>query len=120
MTCVDMARGASLRGFGSSRLHRSRWRVGSGSFRHEVEGLLLPMFHAGQHLPLGRAIARQLVRGEHPWHVRQPLQELAEELLSGLLVALPLHEHVETLPILIHCAPERMAVAVTRHTFPKE
>jgi hypothetical protein len=49
MTCFDMARGAALCGFGSSRLHCSRWRVGSGSFRREVEGLLLPMFHAEQH-----------------------------------------------------------------------
>jgi hypothetical protein len=41
-----------------------------------LEQSLLPRFHAGQLLLLGRAIARQLIRDEDLRDVAQPLEHL--------------------------------------------
>ena len=46
-----------------------------------IEIPALAMFHPGQYLALGRAIAFELIRDDDPRHVLQALQQLAEELL---------------------------------------
>ena len=66
---------------------------------------MLSMFHAGQHLSLGGFIAFQLIGNDHPRHVRQPFEELAEEALRGLLGAPALHQDIEDMAILIDGAP---------------
>src|SRR5207249_1763869 len=37
-----------------------------------VQITTLPMFHTWQYLTLGRAVALQLIRDDHSWHVLQP------------------------------------------------
>jgi hypothetical protein len=39
-----------------------------------IEIPTLPMFHTRHHLALGRSVAFQLVRNEHPRHVLQTLE----------------------------------------------
>src|SRR5436190_1874825 len=51
-----------------------------------VEITTLAVFHPRQDLALRRAVALQLIRDDHPWHVLQPLEQLAEKLLGRLLV----------------------------------
>src|SRR5215510_1276212 len=79
-----------------------------------VEVTTLPVFHPGQDLPFRRAVALQLVSDDHPWHVLQPLEQLAKKLLRRLLVAATLHQDVEHVIILIHGAPEVMALPIKR------
>jgi len=57
-----------------------------GVLRAVVEVAVLAMFHPREHLPLRRSVAFELVRDEHPWHVGQALEQLAEALLGRLLV----------------------------------
>jgi hypothetical protein len=72
------------------------------------------MFHAGQDLPFGGCIAFQLIGHNHPWHVRQPFEELAEELLRGGRVAPALHQDIEHMAVLIHRPPEIVAFSANR------
>jgi hypothetical protein len=51
-----------------------------------IEIATLAVFHSRQQLLLRGTIAFQLVSDDDPRHVRQPLQQLAEELLGGFLV----------------------------------
>src|SRR5262249_45029533 len=51
-----------------------------------IEVATLPMFHSWQDLALRRAVALELIRDDHPWHVLQPLEQLAKELLCRLLM----------------------------------
>jgi hypothetical protein len=83
-----------------------------GVFRPVVQLPGLPMLNAGQHLAPGRAIARQLIRDDDPWDIRQSLEQLAKELLGCLLVAPTLPDNVEDLPCLIHGPPQVMAFAL--------
>ncbi len=69
------------------------------------------MLNAGQDLALRRAVAPQLVRHDHPGHVLQTAQELAEEPLGRPGIAPALHENVEHMAVLIHGAPEVMQLA---------
>ena len=45
----------------------------------------------------------------------EALEELAEELLRGVLVPTPLHEDVEHIAVLVHRPPQVMAFTVDRH-----
>src|SRR5262245_36674072 len=45
-----------------------------------IEIAVLTMFHTGQYLPLGGAVAFELIRNDDPGHVLAPFQQLAEEL----------------------------------------
>jgi hypothetical protein len=47
---------------------------------------MLAMFHPREQLSLSSSVALQLIGDEHPRHVRQALEQLAEELLCGLLI----------------------------------
>jgi hypothetical protein len=79
-----------------------------------VEIPMLGVLDPRQDLALRRAIAFQLIRDDHPRHVLQPLQQLAEELLRGFLVPAALYEDIEDVAVLIHGPPEIMAFLVDR------
>jgi hypothetical protein len=79
-----------------------------------VEITALTMFHPWQKLTFGGTIARELIRDDHPWHVLQAFEQLAKELLRGLLVATALHQDIEDVVILIHGTPQIMTLAVDR------
>ena len=71
-----------------------------------VQATVLTVFHTGQDLPLGSAIAGELVRDDHPWDIRAAREQLAEELLRCSFVAPALNQDIEHVPVLIHRAPE--------------
>jgi hypothetical protein len=74
-----------------------------------VEIAVLPMLDTGQDFPLRRAIALELVRDGHPWHIGQALEQLAEELLGGGLVPARLDQDIEDVAVLIHGPPQIVA-----------
>jgi hypothetical protein len=47
-----------------------------------------------------------------PWHIRQALEELAEELLGSRLIAPMLDENIEDMTILIYPPPEVVTCSV--------
>lgn len=59
--------------------------------RAVIERTMLPVFHAGQHLPRGRPRAGECICDEDAWDVRQTFEELPGELFGCMLVAPPLH-----------------------------
>ena len=77
-----------------------------GIFRAVSEVPVLAGLHTRQDLPLGRAIAFQLVGNDHPRHVGQPLQQLAEKLLRRFLVATALDENIQDVAILVDGPPQ--------------
>ena len=77
-----------------------------------VEIATLAVFHPGQNLTLRRAVALELIRDDHLWHVLQPLEQLAEKLLRRLLVASALHQDVEDVIVLVNRSPQVMALAI--------
>jgi hypothetical protein len=79
-------------------IRRSRGRVGWGVFGAVVEIAILARLHARQHLPLGRPIAFEFIRDDHPWHTGQSREQFAEEFLRGVLVPPTLHEDIRMLP----------------------
>jgi len=82
--------------------------------RSVVQIAVLPMFDARKNLLLRRAIATQFIGHDDPWDVLAPFQELAKESLGGLFIAPALHENIEDISLLIHCPPERVALALDR------
>jgi hypothetical protein len=79
-----------------------------------VERAALAMFHSGEHLALGGPAAFELIRDEHPWHVRELLEQLAAEFLRGAFVPPTLHENIEDIPIMIDSAPQIVALTMDR------
>ncbi len=79
-----------------------------------IEVPMPAMFHAGQDLPRGRAVARQFVGDDDRRDVPQTLQELPEESLRGNLVSPALHQDVEDIPVLIDGPPQIRALAIDR------
>src|SRR5215468_10160064 len=77
-----------------------------------IEVATLAMLHPRQDLALRRAVALELIGNDHPWHVLQPLEQLAKELLRSLLIAPALHEDIKHVIILVDSAPEVMALPV--------
>src|SRR5215813_10279911 len=77
-----------------------------------VEIATLPVFHAGQYLPLRGAVALELVRNDYTRHVLQALEQLAKKLLRRLLSPPALHEDVKHVIVLVDSAPEVMALPV--------
>lgn len=80
-------------------------------FAAVIAGATLPMCDPRQALPLRRAVALELIRDEHPWHVLQPLEHLAKELLRRFLVAAALHQDIQHAVVLVNSAPPVMALA---------
>jgi len=70
------------------------------------------MFHSGQDLALGGAIAGPLVGDDDPWHIATPLQQFAEEALGRMLVALGSDQNIQNVAVLIHGPPEISQLAV--------
>jgi hypothetical protein len=79
-----------------------------GIFRAVVQIAVLAMFHPRQDLALRGGIALQRIRDDHPRHVGQAFEQLAEELLRGLLVPATLDENVQHVAVLIHGTPQVM------------
>jgi hypothetical protein len=79
-----------------------------------VQIAMLPMFDTRQYLALRGAEALELIGYDDTWHVLAPFEELAQELLCGLLVPPPLHQDIEHDAVLIHSAPQIMALTVER------
>jgi hypothetical protein len=75
-----------------------------------VEVQVLAVLHPREDLLFRCAIALQLIRDDHPWHVLAPLEELVEELIGRLLIAPPLHQDVEHHAVLIDRPPQIMAL----------
>jgi hypothetical protein len=90
----------------------ARWLV--GVFSPMVEGAALPRLDAGQQRSLGRLMAPQHVGHDHPRHVCEALEELPEELLGGCRVAPASHQAIEDVAVMVHRAPEIVALAVNR------
>ena len=76
-----------------------------------VEVAALAVLDPGQDLPLGRAIAGQLVRHEHAGHVPQTLEQLPEEALRRFGIPAALHQDVEHGTVLVDGAPEVVPLA---------
>jgi hypothetical protein len=74
----------------------------------------LPMPHARQDLALGRAVALELIRAEHPWDILTALEELPKALLGGLRIPSPLHQDGKHHTVLIHRPPQRVALFMNR------
>jgi hypothetical protein len=85
-------------------LSLSRWLM--RVLRAVVQLPVLAVLHAGEHVAFGRAIPFQFVRDDHPRHVCQALEQLAEKLLRRSLVAPTLHQDVEHVASLIHRPPQ--------------
>src|SRR5215470_7864716 len=79
-----------------------------------VEVTTLPVFHPRQDLPFRRAVALQLIRNDHPWHILESLEQLPKELLRRLLVAPALHQDIQYFVVLIDSAPQVMALPINR------
>src|SRR5262245_6509169 len=79
-----------------------------------VETPTLTMFDTRQNLTLRGAVALQLNRDEHPWHVLEPLEQRAEKPLRRFLVAAALHQDVEDVVVLVDSAPQVIALPVDR------
>jgi hypothetical protein len=75
---------------------------------------MLAMFHIRQEIPLGGAVALQLVRDDHPGHVGQALEQLPEECLGGVLVPSTLDQDIQDVAVLIHGTPQIVPFAVNR------
>ena len=63
------------------------------------------------HLPLGRAIARQLIGDQHPGCSALALEQLTQQALGGALVASALHQHVEHEAVLVDRPPQPVLLA---------
>src|SRR5688500_2814972 len=85
-----------------------------GVFRTVIQIAVLAVLHARQDLPLGRAIAFELVRDDHPRNVLAALEQLAEECLGCVLVPPSLDQDIQYMTVLIDRPPEIMALAADR------
>jgi hypothetical protein len=83
-----------------------------GVLRPVVQIPMLPMFHAWEELPFGGAITLQLVRDDHPWHIGQALEQVAEKALRRRLVPPALHQDNEDMTLLIDGPPEIVPLTV--------
>jgi hypothetical protein len=79
-----------------------------------IEVAALTVFDPRQYLALGCAITVALIRHDDPWHIRQALEELPEALLRGPLVTPILDEDIQDVVVLIHRAPQVMALTNNR------
>ena len=79
-----------------------------------IEIPTLTMLDPWENLLLRRTVALQLVRNDDPRHILQALQQLAEKLLRCLLVTSALYQDIEHVIVLIHGAPQVMALPIDR------
>lgn len=93
--------------------HRSftlaRWLM--RVLRSIVQAFVLSLLHARQHVFFGGAIAPELIGDQHARDLLTPFEQLAEESFGGLLVAAPLHQTIQHVPVLIHGPPQIVLVS---------
>src|SRR5215471_7533157 len=77
-----------------------------------VEIAALAVFDSRQALPLRCPVALELIGDDDPWHVLEPLEQLAEKLLRRVRIAPALHQDIEHVIVLIDGAPQVMALPV--------
>ena len=83
-----------------------------GVFRAVRQIAMRAVLHARQEVPLRRPIAFPRLREDDAWHRRQALEQRTEELVRSLRLPPALHEHIESMAVLIHRAPPIMPRAV--------
>ena len=66
----------------------------------------------GQSLPLRLAVALRLICGDDPRDILTAFEQLAEQLLRGLLIASTLHQDIENIVVLIQGSPQVMVFAI--------
>jgi len=81
-----------------------------------VEIPVLAVFHTGQDFAQRRPIAFQLIRDNHPRHVSQTLEQLAEKPLRRLLISPVLYEDIEDVAVLVDGAPQILPLPVQPRT----
>lgn len=70
----------------------------------------------GRHdISAGRAVVSQLVRDQLPRRAPLPFQQLAEEPFGRTGTAIPLHQDVDHVSVLIHGPPQVVALAPDLH-----
>jgi hypothetical protein len=72
------------------------------------------MLDTRQDLPLGGAIALELIRDDDSRDVPTAFEQFPEEFLSGSFIPPTLHEDIEDMAILIHRPPQIVPFAVDR------
>ena len=81
-----------------------------GDHRHQAGGVpfdfVEPVHRFSENLPLRGAIAFEFIGDDHPWDVLAPFEELAKELLRGLLITPALHQDIQHIAVLIHRPPQ--------------
>ncbi len=70
------------------------------------------MFPAREDLSFGSRVTRQRSSDDDSWHVLQPFEQLAEELLSRLGIASALQQDMQHIAMLIDSAPQGVPLAV--------
>lgn len=83
-----------------------------GVSRSIIQPLVLPMFHTGQNFSFRYSITGQFVGDDHARNIFQSLEELAKELLCGLLVASALHQDIKYVAILVNRSPQIVPLAM--------
>jgi hypothetical protein len=68
-------------------------------------------------LALGGSVALEFVSNDHARHVRQALEQLAEELLRGPLVAAALPQDIENVAFLIDGPPQIVMLPLDRQKY---
>jgi hypothetical protein len=99
-------------------LHASLALTGrlGGVLRPIVQIAMLAMCHPWQELALSSTIALQLIGNDNTRYVGSSLEQLAEELLRGLLVPATLHQDIQHVPVLIYGPPQIVMLALDRQT----
>ncbi len=87
-----------------------RWPL--GALTPVLEVATLAMFHFREALPLRSTIALQFIRDDDARNGLTPFEQLAQDLLSGLIVAPTLHQDIQDVVVLIHRAPQVMALTI--------
>jgi hypothetical protein len=85
-----------------------------GVLRTVIEIPMLAVLHPRQNFPLRRAVAFELISDDDARHVPQAFEQLAEELLGGLLVPSAPHQEVEHMALLIHGTPQIVPFTINR------
>src|SRR5262245_64880710 len=62
---------------------------------YATEGPTLARLPSRQDVSFGQAVALHLICPDHARYIPQALEQLAKQLLGGLLVAAALHQHVD-------------------------
>ena len=70
------------------------------------------MFDSGKNFSFCCSVAFQLVGDDHSGNISQSLQQFTEETLGGFSITTGLHQDIECIPILIHCPPEIVMLAL--------